>query len=222
MSQPQGGLIKPKAIIFDWDNTLIDSWVVIHDALNATFDDFGLQRWSLDETRKRVAHSLRDSFPNLFGDAWERAGEAYYEHFEAIHLNRLSPVASAFDVLQQLQGDGVYLAVVSNKTGRLLRLETEKLGWDGFFGKIIGSTDAKHDKPAPDPVILALDGFASQAGPDVWFVGDGVIDMQCALNSGCAPVLVREKPPERAEFGDFYPIHYTPDLGTLPKLAKTL
>ncbi|MFT5702654.1 MAG: phosphoglycolate phosphatase [Rickettsiales bacterium] len=28
----------PKAIIFDWDNTLVDSWSVIHFALNKTME----------------------------------------------------------------------------------------------------------------------------------------------------------------------------------------
>ena len=27
----------PRAIIFDWDNTLVDVWPAIHDALNTTF-----------------------------------------------------------------------------------------------------------------------------------------------------------------------------------------
>ena len=28
---------KPCAILFDWDNTLVDSWPTILDALNTTF-----------------------------------------------------------------------------------------------------------------------------------------------------------------------------------------
>ena len=27
-------LPRPRAILFDWDNTLVDSWVTIHEALN--------------------------------------------------------------------------------------------------------------------------------------------------------------------------------------------
>ena len=25
---------RPRAILFDWDNTLVDSWATIHEALN--------------------------------------------------------------------------------------------------------------------------------------------------------------------------------------------
>jgi len=57
----------PKAVIFDWDNTLVDSWGTIQAALNMTFDDFGLETWTLEQTKQRVARSMRDSFPILFG-----------------------------------------------------------------------------------------------------------------------------------------------------------
>ena len=46
------------------------------------------------------------------------------------------------------------------------------------------------DKPACDPVHLALEGSGVVAGEEVWFVGDTSVDMECAINSGCVPVLL--------------------------------
>ncbi|MDH5489612.1 MAG: HAD family hydrolase [Rhodospirillaceae bacterium] len=213
---------KPKAIIFDWDNTLVDSWVVIHDALNATLDDWGMEKWTIEETKSRVAHSMRDSFPLLFGDDWERAGKVFYDHFEKTHLDRLTPLPNAEYVLGELFEMGIHMAIVSNKTGRLLRLEVEHLGWNKIFKNVVGSLDAVNDKPAPDPVILALQGSGIETGSHVWFVGDAVIDMQCAKNSGCFGVLVDKNQPKIAEFGDFMPDFHTNELSGLPNLAKTL
>ncbi len=215
-------IIKPRAIIFDWDNTLVDSWVVIHDALNATLGDYGMEKWSLEETKSRVAHSMRDSFPDIFGDEWERAGEVFYGHFEKTHLERLSPLPQAENILGELSKMGIYTGIVSNKTGRLLRLEVNHLGWDKMLGTIIGSGDAKRDKPAKDPVEMALSGSSIPPGPDVWFVGDAPIDMECAINAGCLAVLVHEKPPNDAEFGPFMPHWHTAQLSELSNLAKTL
>ena len=65
---PSGQGVGPRAFLFDWDNTLVDSWPIIHDALNVTLTAFGKEPWSLDETRSRVRKSMRDSFPKLFGD----------------------------------------------------------------------------------------------------------------------------------------------------------
>jgi len=207
MSHPS--LNRPKAIIFDWDNTLIDSWQVINEAFNATFGEFGLAQWTLAETEQRVGKSMRDSFPQLFGDDWERAGEIFHNHFRDIHLDRLVPLPTADKALTDLSESGIYLAVVSNKTGSFLRAEAEKLGWDQHFGHMVGAGDAPHDKPSTDPVIMALKDSGISIGQDVWFAGDAVIDLECAQNAGCVPVLVRERAPSDGEFLGFKPtIHF--------------
>ena len=58
----------PRAVIFDWDNTLIDSWAVIEASVNVTLEAMGHQPWTPEEIRDRVRHSLRNAFPPLFGD----------------------------------------------------------------------------------------------------------------------------------------------------------
>ena len=91
MNQSNGAITrKPKAIIFDWDNTLVDTWEVIHAALVETFTTLGHVPWTLDETKSRVAHSLRDSFPKLFGERWTEARRVYLDSYAAIHLERLA------------------------------------------------------------------------------------------------------------------------------------
>jgi phosphoglycolate phosphatase len=186
----------PKALVFDWDNTLVDTWPTIHDALNATFAAMGTPLWTLEETKERVRHSLRDSFPKLFGARWEDARTLYLRYFEAMHLERLAPLPGALALIEALHARGCYLAIVSNKTGRLLRREVEALGWQGWFGRVIGAGDAEFDKPHRAPVDLALRDSGRTAGPEVWFVGDTDIDLACALNAGCTGVFIG---PETAE-----------------------
>ena len=58
----------PKAVLFDWDGTLVNSWPIIHESMNRTLDEMGHALWSMDETTSRVRKSLREAFPELFGD----------------------------------------------------------------------------------------------------------------------------------------------------------
>ncbi|MBN8197351.1 HAD family hydrolase [Thalassospira povalilytica] len=184
----------PKAVIFDWDNTLVDSWGTIQAALNMTFDDFGKDRWTLDETKQRVARSLRDSFPVLFGeDRWEAAKDSFYAHFRSIHLETLTPLAGAYDLLCALRDNGTYIGVVSNKNGDFLRKEAKHLEWTPFFGKIVGATDAPNDKPAPDPVHMAMGDSSASQYENLWFVGDSVVDIQCARNVGATAILIGDE-----------------------------
>jgi phosphoglycolate phosphatase len=114
------------------------------------------------------------------------------------------------------------LGVVSNKSGDHLRRETAYLGWDRYFTSVVGATDAKRDKPAIDPILLALQGSGVAPGSDVWFIGDTAIDMQCALDANCMAILVRETPPEREEFGKFFPQTHFIDCIELRALVRTL
>lgn len=201
--------MRPKAILFDWDNTLVETWPVIHAALEKTFVAFGLEPWTFEQTKARVRRSMRESFPPLFGERWEEAGAFFYEAFRAIHLDGLTPCDGAEDMLRRLDAEGVYLGIVSNKSGDVLREEAEHLGWTRYLRSVIGALDAKLDKPAPDPVDLALDGSGIARGPDVWFVGDTGVDLECARNCGCVGVLIRPQAPAKGEFGTIVPaLHF--------------
>lgn len=194
-------LPSPKAILFDWDNTLVDSWAVIHHALSVTFEAMGQRPWTLEEARLKVRKSARDSFPEIFGDRSDEAMEVFYGTFEASHLERLTPYADAEAMLLELtEQPDLKLGVVSNKKGVLLRREVVHLGWDRHFVSLVGANDATKDKPAPEVVDFALAGSGIAPGPAVWFVGDTDIDLVCAQNSGCTGILLREEPPGPGEF----------------------
>jgi len=214
-------LVRPRAILFDWDNTLVDNWLAIHAALNATFGAMNHPPWTLDETKERVRRSLRDSFPAMFGDRWTEAREIFYQTFEAEHLARLRVMGGANEVLAELRSDGIYLGVVSNKTGKLLRREAAHLGWDGIFSKLVGATDAARDKPARDPIDLALEPAGLRAGPHVWYVGDAAIDMACAHAAGCTGVLIGPPNTDLGDFEDCPPAAAISDLNALLALVRT-
>lgn len=214
-------LTRPEAVLFDWDNTLVDTWGVIHEALSSTFDAMEHPPWTLEQTRERVHRSLRETFPELFGDRWEEAQQIFYDRYQAIHLIKLEILPGSTELIEALKANGVYLGVVSNKAGKNLRSEASHLGWDGFFSRLVGATDAPRDKPAREPVELAL-GPDIEPGPNVWFVGDTPIDMECAHATGCVAILVRDDVPTENEFGAFFPHHHFRDCEKLASLVRSL
>ena len=186
---------RPHAVLFDWDNTLVVSWEIIHESLRLTLMDLGREPWSFDQTKAWVRRSMRDSFPDLFGADAARAERLFYQHYRAHHLSRLTPLPGAAGTLAALQRAGLPLGVVSSKQGDLVREEAAHLGWNSFFGRIVGAGDGPLDKPAPEVMALALEGARINAGPDVWYIGDTGIDVTCARNAGCAAVIVSVDPP---------------------------
>ena len=193
-------LPKPKAIIFDWDNTLVNTWPVIHEAMVVTFTAMGQAPWTLQQTKERVRKSMRDAFPELFGDDWQKAGEIYQRAYRENSAAKLEPLPGALDVLKRIEALGLYNAVVSNKKGPVLRKEVTHMGWDHYFKTIVGADDAARDKPHADPVHMAFDKSGILPARDVWFVGDSDVDLECALNTGCTAILYGESAKDHPEY----------------------
>jgi phosphoglycolate phosphatase len=199
---------RPLAIVWDWDNTLVDGWPAIRAGLNAAFRDAGLPEWSLEEVRERVRHSLRDSFPQLFGSRWEHARDIFYAAVRATHLAVLQPMPEAGALIRQA-ATVAPLAVLSNKSGPLLRAEAAHLGWQPHFRALVGAGDCAADKPDPRPMRVACAACGVLAGGLVWYVGDNALDMDAARRAGCMPVLLGDAAhdggPERAAAALHFP-----------------
>jgi phosphoglycolate phosphatase len=179
----------PRCILWDWDNTLVDGWAAIQHGLNVTFAEFGMPLWDRTMVLARVRGSLRDTFPGMFGAEWERARDVFYDAVRACHLDVLDPMPGAAEAVVAAGALGPQ-GVVSNKQGALLRAEAAHLGWAAHFATLVGAGDAEADKPAAAPLLLALAACGVNPGPDVWYIGDTVLDMQAARAAGCTAVLL--------------------------------
>ncbi len=182
----------PQAVVFDWDNTLIDNWDALLSAMNAALGLHGKPQWDRGQMIAASRRSLRDGFPDIFGGSWKKARDIFYRHYDQNHLKGLKVLPFAGETLDFFFQHGVRLALCSNKSGARLRREVRHLGWGRYFVAVIGAQDAEYDKPHPAPVHLilrinALFGFGLE---DIWFVGDTPTDMQCALCAGVLPVGV--------------------------------
>jgi len=89
-----------------------------------------------------------------------------------------------------LASKNIKLGVVSNKKANILMKEIEFLEWSKFFNVVIGSGDAEKDKPAPEPIFLALEKVGLKASGEIWFVGDTIVDWQAAEASGCQAIAL--------------------------------
>ena len=144
----------PKAVLFDWDNTLVDNWVSIQDALNATLTAMGHAPWSLADVRARVRSSARETFPRLFGRRADEAMQIFYDRFKAVHLDTLQTLPGAEALLEAIELKSIFTAVVSNKHGPFLRLEAARNA--GCVSVLVGEGHGKETAEA-DPDIRLSD-----------------------------------------------------------------
>lgn len=188
---------SPALMIFDWDNTLVHSWPLIHASINHTMTQMGHEPWSLERIRRNTKFSLRDTFPALFQERWEEARNHYATHYLSHHLEGIQPYEGLDSFLTALREAGVPLAVISNKTGPTLRKEAEHLAVAHHFIMLLGAGDCSADKPDPVVAETVCTHAGVQPGRDVWMLGDSVVDMElaertgmtgCVLSPGGAPL----------------------------------
>ena len=200
-------LRRPEAVIFDWDSTLADNWGAIARSLNTVLVAMGQEPWSDEQVRRHATRSARGAFGTLFGERRDEALALFYRNFEAVHAEEVRPLRGADDLLAGLNSHGIPVCVVSNKNGRYLRAEAERLGWTRKFVRLVGAADAPRDKPDTAPVRLALAETGVRPGPGVWFVGDSSVDLQCAHLASCVPILLQGGVISPAELGEWPPAH---------------
>lgn len=61
------------------------------------------------------------------------------------------------------------------------------------MGVLVGAGDASRDKPAADPILLALQKLDIPVSSEVWMVGDAPVDWDCALAAGCQPIAIGDR-----------------------------
>lgn len=183
-------------IIWDWDGTLVESHETIRQAYNAAFRAFGMPEWSIQEAKKLVSLSGRDSFPRWFGANAAVASDIFYETYSRLAPSTVKAKAGREKLLQTFAH--VPMAIVSNKRGDILRAEVAALGWGKYFQALIGAGDAVRDKPDTAPYAMLL-GCTSWAQGQGVYVGDSPVDAAFAQNCGLDAVLLVDETHPQAE-----------------------
>ncbi len=169
---------KFKAIFFDWDNTLVDTWPILLKASNAVLEHFGRPQATLAEVKVQARLSTREGFPKQFGENWHEAQTIFYQAVHK-HRNDLKLYDGVWQQLQLLKTTGYRVAIISNKKSTLLSEEIKQFNISSDL--VLGSGDCAYDKPYPEMGLIALQHLRLQP-QDAVYIGDSVTDWTFAYN----------------------------------------
>jgi phosphoglycolate phosphatase len=187
----------PKAVLFDFDGTLIDSALDIHAATNMLLARDRLGPLPLADVKAMIGEGTRKLVERAFAAAGKPLDAAMLDEkykemvpLYAANLTKLTQLMpGTADALADLHRDGVLMALVTNKPDFAIAEILTHFGLAKYFPVIVGGDSGVPHKPAPDMLYLALSKLGVEAA-DAVFVGDSPADARSAQAAGMKLVLV--------------------------------
>jgi phosphoglycolate phosphatase len=174
--------VKYKAIVFDWDGTLMDSIGKIVESMQTSAKHLGLPTPSFEQAKDVIGISLLPALKQLFNIQDEKAAlelfHTYKEHFKD-HTQIISPLFSGtIPLLESLKQQGYILAVATGKGRQGLEHNWQQSDTKHFFSASRTADDAQ-SKPSPD-MLQQLLSELNLTADQVLMVGDTTYDMAMA------------------------------------------
>lgn len=169
-------LKRPSLIIWDWDNTLVDSRPVVRAALQDVAETAHLPSITMQDVIDVMGTHMGRFWQDNFGNKKTEA-VAYYLSRYVAHNGKLELFPETKEVLSWVREQGISQIVVSNKRQDILDEECDRLGLRLYFDQVIG-TDERH-------IAKPTKAFADEIFGDEWpkkaiMIGDGESDMEFA------------------------------------------
>ena len=179
-------------VIFDWDGTLMDSTGRIVDCLCLAAADTRLPVLAPERARSIIGlglpEAIRSLYPGISPDDAETMRQHYARHFIAAEAVPSSLFPGVRELLDELAGSGVQMAVATGKSRRGLERVWQGSDLAGYF---VASrcADESRSKPHPAMVHELLDELGVTADKAL-VVGDTSFDLEMARNAGVESVAV--------------------------------
>ncbi len=187
---------RPRAVLFDLDGTLADSFEAIARALNRALREEGLSEHSLDWVHRHVGRGaaalVRDAVgPQAGQDLALAVGRGYAAAYGRNFLAQTPPLPGAREVLAHVhERSGGKVAVVSNKAAGLCRRWLEHWELTDLVAHVSGPDVSGARKPDPRALAPAL-GALGVRPEESLLVGDMEVDVSTGRNAGVPVVAVR-------------------------------
>ena len=198
-----------RAVLFDWDGTLVDSAEKTYACYVRVFAAFGIgyDRAAFERTYSPDWYRTYEEV-GLPREHWRDADARWISCYET-EPSLLLP--GAREALERLAGRGLALGLVSSGDGARVRREVRALGVEGFFGAVVCGGETARRKPDPEPLLVALQrlGVAPAAAA---YVGDSPEDVAMARSAGAFAVGVPGGFPNRQALAASRPDVLAPSL----------
>ena len=182
---------KIKAVLFDFDGTLVDTNRLIIDSWQAVYRSL----WGHEEDEKNIlatfGEPLEFTIRRLFPDRpLQEILDTYRGYQSKVYRDRIEAFPGMVELVKELKERGYLLGVVTARLKESTLIGLDKFGIDKIIDAVVTCDDTDKHKPDPEPALLCLEKIGVEP-QDAIMVGDSLLDIGCAKNAGMTAVLVQ-------------------------------
>ena len=190
--------MRPDAVVFDLDGTLVDSAPDIAVALNRVLERRGYETVDVDVVKTMIGGGpellVRRALAALGQESSEDEVATLTSDFEATYFNDIDHSTTlnrgARELLDLLASQNIAVGVCSNKPGYLCQASIGALGVQDYFGVIRGSGNGLPNKPDPAMLLATIAELGASAA-NTLYVGDSATDVATARAAAVDVALIR-------------------------------
>lgn len=213
--------LRYRAVLFDLDGTLVDSYSALTEAVNHARRTHGLH----DLSSARIREFVGEGIERLLQRAFERTDVprsvhvAFESRYDEVCCDESKVLADVEATLERLAELDVKMAVCTNKPTFFSKKILDFLGLSRHFASIVGPDLAGARKPEARHLLVTLESVGCEPSSAL-FVGDMPIDVCAARNSGIDAAVVASGSSSREELAAAEPDHFLERFSDLVKLVR--
>ena len=184
MFMPTKRKTELKAIVFDFDGVIADSFERQYAVFHELAKKFSKRDLSKDEFKEKIwGNSVRKTSQNYFKEHVFDDVQKEYHRLSVEFTKKLKIMDGADKTLKKIKEKKIKMALVSNALRGRLDNDTKALNVGRFFDVIIAGDDVIKAKPYPDPILKACESLKVE--PDeIIYVGDTKYDYKAGKAAG--------------------------------------
>ncbi len=179
-----------KAVLFDFDGTVVDSSRIVIDSWQHTYRTLRGEEGDERTIKRTFGETLMDAMEAAFPEVPPHVSAGIYRDYQLAqpdHHWTLFP--GMREMIQELKDRGYLVAIITSRLRDTTWKVLEYFDMGELFDAVVTCNDTDSHKPDPEPALIGMEKLGVSPEECI-FVGDSRLDIGCGHNAGMPAVLV--------------------------------
>ncbi len=211
-----------RALLFDIDGTLIDSFDAILAAMNVAMEEVGADPLAAEELRPLIGTTVGSQLATLrgmSGSVVETIHDGYYREFADLVREGVTLYPGVKETLENLERYSLGTITTRRKHVASLMLQAGQIA--EYFTTVVGGDEVSRPKPHPDLVLKSCESLGVSPR-EAAAVGDSPVDMLAGRAAGTRTIAVLYGYGNRREIGEVGPDGAVEAFDEIPATLKRI